>query len=304
MKTDVMTETLAPSWDGREVADLLDLAPIAANRFRSRLGETNEHGRIYGGQLLGQAIMAASRTVDDDRTATYLQFLFAAGGVPEQAVDYEVVPLQDGKRFSSRSVRGVQPGGRVLCDASVSFARAMESPSHSAPPEGDSGLASDPESLPGLKDIDAPEARDVESTLNYGYREHSAIDLRLPFVEDVLRGDPLSPRVRFWIRVRAPLRDDPALHAAAFAYISDYWINFVACIAHVAPLAKVNGKLYVASLNHAIWFHCPFRADQWLLFDCTSPRATLGRGLATARVYSRSGELVASATQECLLAPA
>jgi len=298
-----MTETLAQSWNGRDVADLLDLAPIAVNRFRSRLAERNEHGRIYGGQLLGQAVMAASRTVPDERAATYLQFLFAAGGAPEQAVDYEVVPLQDGKRFSSRSVRGVQPGGRILCDASVSFARAMESPSHAAPPERDSGLASNPESLPGLADIDAPEARDVERTLDYGYREHSAIDLRLPFIDDVLRGDPSSPRVRFWIRTWAPLRDDPALHAAAFAYISDYWINFVACIAHVAPLAKADGKLYVASLNHAIWFHCPFRADQWLLCDCASPRAARGRGLATARVYSRSGELVASATQECLLAP-
>jgi acyl-CoA thioesterase-2 len=303
LKTHVMTETHAPNWNGRDVAALLELTPNAANRFRSRLGERNEHGRIYGGQLLGQAVTAASRTVPDDRAATYLQFLFAAGGVPEQAVDYEVVPLQDGKRFSSRSVRGVQPGGRVLCDASVSFARAMDSPSHAAPLEKNSGLESDPESLPGLGDIDAPEARDVERTLNYGYREHSAIDLRLPFVEDVLRGDPLSPRVRFWIRVRAPLRDDPALHAAAFAYISDYWINFVACIVHVAPLTKADRRLYVASLNHAIWFHCPFRADQWLLFDCTSPRAALGRGLATARVYSRSGELVASATQECLLAP-
>ena len=77
-----MTETLAQSWNGRDVADLLDLAPIAANRFRSRLAERNEHGRIYGGQLLGQAVMAASRTVPDERAATYLQFLFAAGGVP------------------------------------------------------------------------------------------------------------------------------------------------------------------------------------------------------------------------------
>jgi acyl-CoA thioesterase-2 len=303
LKTDVVTETLAPSWNGHDVARLLDLAPIADNQFRSRFGERNEHGRIYGGQLLGQAVMAASRTVPDDRAATYLQFLFAAGGVPEEAVNYEVVALQDGKRFASRNVRGVQPGRRILCDASVSFSRALESPSHAIPPHGDGGIESDPESLPGLADIDAPQVGDVERVLNYGYREHSAIDLRLPFVEDVLRGDPLSPRVRFWIRVRASLRDDPALHAAAFAYISDYWINFVACIPHVAPLARVEGKLYVASLNHTIWLHRPFRADQWLLFDCSSPRAALGRGLATARVYSRSGELVANATQECLLSP-
>jgi acyl-CoA thioesterase-2 len=303
LKTDVIAEGVAPSWNGEDVADLLDLAPGGDGRFSSRLGERNEHGRIFGGQLLGQAVIAASRTAPAGRSATYLQFLFAAGGLPEQAIDYEVVPLQDGKRFASRNVRATQCGGRILCDASVSFAGAIESPSHGAPAPEDCGLASDPDRLPGLRDIHAPEARDVERTLDYGYRDHPAIDLRLPFVEDVLRGDPSAPRVRFWIRARRPLRDDPALQAAAFAYISDYWINFTACIAHVAPLAKAGRRLYVASLNHAIWYHCPFRADQWLLFDCVSPRATLGRGLSMARVYSRSGELVASVAQECLLSP-
>jgi acyl-CoA thioesterase-2 len=303
LKAGAFTEDTVPLWDGRDVADLLDLAPIGDGRFRARRNERNEHGRVYGGQLLGQAITATARTAPADRSATYLQFLFAAGGLPDQAIDYEVLPLQDGKRFASRSLRATQPGGRVLCDASVSFARAIEAPAHGAPPEPDSGLASDPDSLPGLKDIDAPEARDVQRTLDYGYRDHPAIDLRLPFVDDVLRGDPATPRVRYWTRARAPLPDDPALHAAAFAYVSDYWINFTASIAHVAPFAKANRRIYVASLNHAIWYHCPFRADQWLLFNCVSPRAAHGRGLSIARVFSRSGELVASVTQECLLSP-
>jgi acyl-CoA thioesterase-2 len=99
------------------------------------------------------------------------------------------------------------------------------------------------------------------------------------------------------------MSDEAALHAAAFAYLSDYWINFAACIAHVRGMAEANVKLYVASLNHAIWFHRPLRADQWLLFDCVSPSGAFGRGLAVARIYARSGEMVASATQECLLAP-
>jgi acyl-CoA thioesterase-2 len=230
-----------------------------------------------------------------------MQFLFAAGGAPELPIDYEVAALQDGKRFTSRHVRGAQAGGRKVCDASVTFARALDAPSHGGAARADSGLARDPETLPRLADIDAPKVRDVERTLGYAYREHPAIDMRLPFVEDVLRGDPQGPRVRFWIRVRRPLGDDPALHAAAFAYISDYWINFAACIAHVSEAAP---KLYVASLNHAIWLHAPFRADNWLLFDCVSPRGAHGRGLAMARIYVQSGEMVASATQECLLAPA
>jgi acyl-CoA thioesterase-2 len=198
-------------------------------------------------------------------------------------------------------VRATQAGGRIVCDASVSFAKALEAPSHGSGPPEDCGLAFDPDKLPGLADLDAPEVRDVERTLDYGYRDHSAIDLRLPFVDDVLRGNPNGPRVRFFIRVRRRLGNDPALHSAAFAYISDYWINFAACIAHVRPTAP---KLYVASLNHAIWFHEPFRADDWMLFDCVSPRAAHGRGLTIARIYAQSGAMVASATQECLLAPA
>jgi acyl-CoA thioesterase-2 len=245
-------------------------------------------------------VAAAARTVEGDRSATYLQFLFAAGGHTDEAIDYDVTALQDGKRFSSRSVRGAQAGGRVVCDASVSFAKPLEAPSHGSAAPGDSGIALDPAGLPGLADLDAPEVRDVERTLDYGYREHSAIDMRVPFVDDMLSGDAKAPRVRFFIRVRRALGDAPALHSAAFAYISDHWINFAACIAHVRPAAP---KLYVASLNHAIWFHEPFRADEWLLFDCVSPRAAHGRGLTTARIYAQSGLRVASATQECLLAP-
>jgi acyl-CoA thioesterase-2 len=292
---------LVAEWDGRDVAALLELSEIAPGRFRSLLAERNEHGRIYGGQLLGHAVAAAARTVARDRAATCLQFLFAAGGLTDQAIDYEVAALQDGKRFSSRSVRGAQAGGRIICDASVSFAKTLDAPSHGGNAPADSGLALDPAELPGLADIGVPEVRHVERTLDYGYREHPAIDMRAPFVDDLLRGDATNPRVRFFIRVRRKLGDDPALHAAAFAYISDYWINFAACIAHVGEDAP---KLYVASLNHAIWFHEPFRADEWLLFDCVSPRAAHGRGLAIARVYARSGVMVASATQECLLAPA
>jgi acyl-CoA thioesterase-2 len=130
------------------------------------------------------------------------------------------------------------------------------------------------------------------------------IELRAPFVDDLTPGlERDEPRMRFWIRLRQSLVEGPALHAAAFAYLSDYWINFAACIAHVRATSERGGTLYVASLNHAIWFHRPLRADEWLLFDCLSPSGAFGRGLTVARVYSRAGVLVASATQECLLSP-
>lgn len=299
-----MKQDPLPNWDGRDIADLLDLTAIAPNRFRSRLGERNEHDRIYGGQMLGQAVIAAARTVPAERSASSLQFLFAAGALPEQPIDYEVEPVQDGKRFASRCVRGSQHGGRTVCAANLSFVASIEAPAHQAPPPTDCGLDSDPERSPSLTEVDAPEARDVERTLGYSYGRHPAIDFRAPYVEDLLRPDPARPRVRFWVKMRSPLPSGSALHAAAFAYLSDYWINFVACMPHVPTMAKAGVKLYVASLNHAIWFHRSLRADRWLLFDCASPSSALGRGLSIARVYAQSGDLVAGATQECLLTPA
>jgi acyl-CoA thioesterase-2 len=232
-----------------------------------------------------------------------MQLLFAAGGLPEQSIVFDVTTLQEGKRFSARNVRGAQKGGRILCDANVAFARPMDSPAHAAAAPADCGLDRHPDNCARLEDL-APDADEVERTLNYMYRGHRAIDMRAPFAGDLMPGRREDePRMRFWIRLKQTLPDDPALHAAAFAYLSDYWINFAACIAHVQGISKRGGLLYVASLNHAIWFHRPLRADEWLLFDCVSPSGAFGRGLAVARVYSRDGLLVASATQECLLSP-
>ena len=151
-----------PAWDGADIADLLGLAAPQPGGFRSRVGEINEHGRIYGGQLLGQALAAAARTVPNDRPATAMQFMFLAGALPDQPIDYEVVALQDGKRFSARHVRGSQSGGRVVCDANVSFAGSIDSPEHMAPPPPDCGLDRDPNELPGLADIAAPGVAVIE----------------------------------------------------------------------------------------------------------------------------------------------
>jgi len=292
-----------PAWDGVEIADLLGLASPQPGRFRSRIAEVNEHGRVYGGQLLGQALAAALRTVPADRPATAMQFMFLAGALPELPIDYNVATLQEGKRFSSRHVRGSQIGGRIVCDANFSFAAAIDSPAHMAPPSSDSGLDVDPERLPELSDVVCPEVAEIERTLGYMFRSHFAIDFRAPFVDDLLRPDPKEPRVRFWIRMRRRLPDEAPLHAAAFAYLSDYWINYAGCIAEVRPIAEAGSELYVASLNHAIWWHRTLHADDWLLFDCVSPSGAIGRGLSIARIYDRTGILVASATQECLLAP-
>jgi acyl-CoA thioesterase II len=299
MKTD-----LAQTWAGPDIRDLLNLTEVGTDHFRSVCNEQNEHGRIYGGQLLAQALAAASKTVPPDRSPSYLQFVFLAGGSPAKPVDYSVTRLQDGKRFSSRNVRGLQSDQRIVCDASVTFAAGIESPSHQIKATTDCGLELKPECLPRLEQIARDQIREIESTLNYIFRPHVAIDFRIPFATDVTSPNADDPRMRFFIRIRQSIEENPSLHASVFAYLSDFWINFVACAPHVPTMTAKRQALYVASLNHAIWFHRPLRPDEWLLFDCRSPSGANGRGLSLAHVYRQSGEHVATATQECLLAPA
>jgi acyl-CoA thioesterase-2 len=297
-----MHDEKLPEWDGRDLMELLDLEPLGGSRFRSRFAEANEHGRTYGGQLLAHAIMVAARTVPNGRSPASLQFLFLQGAMNDRPIEYQVTALQEGKRFSARNVRGEQAGGRFVCDAQVTFALPLEAPEHTTPLVREDWAAIEPESLPRLIDLPAELGANIERVLGYQFRESTVIDLRLPDrIDDALSPAP-APRLRVWIRLRRALPSDPFLHAAAFAYLSDWWLNFTSCGSHLPDLVAAGRRLYVASLNHAIWFHRPLRADQWLHFDCVSPSAAAGRGLTIGSIHDSAGRLVASATQECLIA--
>jgi len=288
-----------PVWDGVGLADLLALDAIAPSTFRTRCGDANAHGRAFGGQILGQALMAAARTAPEGRLCTAMQFMFLQGTLWDEALDLHVTALQDGKRFASRHVRGMQRGNRMVLDAQVSFAVPIESPAHGAAPRV---ALEDPESLAPVSEL-PPEWNDsVRRAVGYEIRVKPVLDFRFAHPPPALRLSLPEPRLRFWVRVRERLPDDPALHAAALAYLSDWWLNFPAIGGHQAE-AEARGGLYVASLNHAIWLHQPMRADEWLHFDSVSPAAGSGRGLSIARVHDRQGWLVASATQECLMVP-
>ena len=288
-----------PAWDGRSLVDLMALDERGPLNFRSRCGDVNAHGRAYGGQILGQALMAAARTIPAGRACTAMQFLFLQGTLWDEALDLQVTPLQDGKRFSSRHVRGVQRDGRMVLDAQVSFAVPIDAPSHGADP---SVPLEDPERLPPVSALPAAWGESVRRAVGYEIGLKPVIDFRFAAPPDRLRLDLPEPRIRFWLRTRDRLPDDPALHAAAFAYLSDWWLNYPATGGH-QPEAEARGGLYVASLNHALWLHRPLRADEGLHVESVSPAAASGRGLSIARVHDRQGVLVASATQECLMAP-
>ncbi|HMC14571.1 MAG TPA: acyl-CoA thioesterase domain-containing protein [Albitalea sp.] len=296
--------TLLP-WNGRDIDALLRLQPVSASTFRSRHASPNARNTVFGGQLLGQALMAAAITAPPGRDVTAMQFMFLQSATPDQPVDYEVAPLQDGKRFASRHVRGTQAGHatgkrRIVLDAQVSFAVPMPGPEHAAPsPAGNI----DPQTLPRLEDLPAETADAVWRTIGYPF-DTIGLDLRVADPERGLGLASSAPALRFWLRTRDALPDDPMLQAAAFAYLSDWWLNFTSVGVHVHELLRDATQLHVASLNHAIWFHRPLRADRWLHFDVHSPSAAQGRGLSIAAVHDAHGVLVASATQQNLMVPA
>ena len=243
--------------------------------------------------------MAAARTVPEGRACTAMQFMFLQGTLWDEALDLEVTPLQDGKRFSSRHVRGVQRGSRFVLDAQLSLAVPIDAPEHGTPR---TAALEDPETLPAAAEFPPEWAAAVQRAVGYEIASTPAIDFRFAAPPERLRLTLPEPRIRFWVKTRERLPDDPTLHAAVFAYLSDWWLNYPATGGH-QPEAEARGGLCVASLNHAIWLHRPPRVDEWLHFDSVSPAAASGRGLCVARVHDRHGVLVASATQECLMAP-
>jgi acyl-CoA thioesterase-2 len=299
------TNTVLP-WDSRDLEALLRLEPVGPSTFRTRYASPNSRGTVYGGQLLANAVMAASLTVPAGRDITALQFMFLQSADPARVIDLEVSVLQDGKRFASRHVRGTQPAThdaprRVVLDAQATFATPLPGPEHATPaPALAKGI--DPFTLPRMEDMPADVASAVWRTLGY-QMDSTLLDLRVGDAAKSLGLASQSAELNFWLRTREPLPDDPMLHAAAFAYLSDWWLNFAAVGIHVPQLDRDGERLHVASLNHAIWFHRPLRADRWLCFDVQSPCAARGRGLSVAKVYDGEGGLVASATQECLSTP-
>lgn len=285
-------------WDERDIGALLTLEATGPGCWRSRHGDANLNGRSYGGQLLGQAMMAALLDVPADRDATMMQFQFLQGAMPEEPVAFNVTALQDGKRFSSRNVRGTQGNGRTVLDAQVTCALPLDAPTHASPTAAPQGER--PEDLPRFDEVNRASIGDLTRLGGYSQDRKPGIEFRIPNASHQLAEAHMNGSFRFWMRASQRLPDEPRMHAAAFAYLSDWWLNFSALGLHLRDL---NGrKLYISSLNHALWLHRPVRADQWLHVDCTSPCAQAGRGLSIGSVHDRQGHHLATMSQECLMA--
>ena len=266
---------------------LLDLEPIEVNIFRG-VQPQEERQRVFGGQVAGQALMAAGRTVEHGRPHS-LHSYFLRPGDPTIPILYEVDRIRDGKSFTTRRVVAIQHG-QAIFNMAASFHDDESGPDHQFPmPEVPA-----PEELPTLPERLAPWRDQMASWFS---RPHP-IDQRyigdLPWQLERSAG----PYQRLWIRADGVLPDDPLLHACIATYASDLSLFDTILMPH--PIRWDDPNFMGASLDHCVWFHRPFRADEWLLYDTDSPVATGARGLARGFLYDRSGRLVVSMVQEGL----
>ncbi|MFF6791474.1 acyl-CoA thioesterase [Streptomyces filamentosus] len=273
-----------------DLLDLLDLERIEQDIFRGR-SRSAIVPRVFGGQVAAQAMVAAGRTVPADRLAHSLHAYFLVPGDPGAPIVYEVDRIRDGRSFTTRRVVAVQHG-RPIFHLSASFQTYEEGLDHQA------GMpaAPDPESLPTAEEMlprHLPE--DIARRL---VEARAAVDLRYagtPPWGSV--GEPREPRSQVWFRTNGKLADDPLLHVVLATYVSDMTLLDSVLLAHGRGGWAV-GDVVGASLDHAMWFHRPFRADEWLLYDQESPSAAAGRGLGQARIWTRDGRLAISVIQE------
>lgn len=276
---------------------MLTLSPLGEGRFRSEENEPNPYGRVYGGQPEAQSLAAALHTVPKDRTATSLQICFMSGARTDAPIDYTVRTLQEGKRVSSREVSAEQSGRGLMRALVAAQTPAAPRRARRLPAEAAAG----PEN--GIRPSDLSEAlrKRAEPSSFFDMDPHPNIEYRFVDPERALMQDANAPSlVHYWMRIKhelPPYEEAPHLHAVAMTYMSDWWLPLVAIAPH---LGDEPDGMYLATLNHTVWFHEPVRADQWFLVESESPWANYARGLSQARLFTRDGTLAASTAQDCL----
>lgn len=277
-----------------ELLSILDLEKIEENIFRGR-SPTSGWQRVFGGLVVAQALVASARTVEG-RAPHSLHGYFLLPGDPRAPIVYEVDRLRDGKSFTTRRCNAIQHG-RAIFSLSASFQIDEKGLEH-AVAMPDVPL---PETLPSEAEIVAEYGAIMPEPILRWFASDRPIETRPVDPSRYVRHDPGAPAQDVWLRTTGPLPDDPAIHRAVLAYLSDMTLLDTALIGHGHYVFDV--KLQIASLDHALWFHRPFRADEWLLYTQDSPNASGARGLTRGLLFSRDGRLVATAMQEGLMRP-
>ncbi len=272
--------------------DVLNLEQLEVNLFRGRSPQ-DRWQRVFGGQVIGQALVAASRTVEG-RPPHSVHAYFLVGGDPKVPIIYEVDRIRDGKSFTTRRVVAIQHG-QAIFTLMVSFHNDEAGLTHQAPmPQ-----VPPPEDLPSEAQIKATILPTMPEAVRRYYESERPIELRPVQYDRYLGKKYEDGKFNVWIRATGKLPDDPAIHQCVLAYASDMSLLDTALVPHGRSLFEK--QFMGASLDHALYLHRPFRADDWLLYAQETPTMTGSRGFARGLIYTRDGSLVASVAQEGLV---
>jgi acyl-CoA thioesterase II len=277
-----------------QLVSILDLEELEQNLFRGRTPK-EDRVRVFGGQVAGQALVAVGRTVEEGPVVHSLHAYFLRPGDPSIPILYQVERLRDGRSFVTRRVTAIQHGQPIFI-LSASFHRPETGVEHQL----DMPDAPAPETLPSFRQRVEPYLEKVHPELKRWLQRERPIDMRYVDPVDYLKPEKRPPRQLVWIRGDGTLPDGPLLlHQCIVAYASDMTLIDTATLPHSIPWFDTSYQM--ASLDHAMWFHRPMRADEWLLYVQESPTATGARGFTTGRLYTRDGRHVVSVAQEGLI---
>lgn len=276
----------------KNTIDLLNVEELERNLYR---GQNHATEHVFGGQVLAQAIAAAYRTVEADHALHSAHSYFIRPGDWNIPIIYEVDRIRDGRSFTTRRVVAIQHG-KAIFDMALSWHKAEEGVSHTVPMPD----VPPPEALRGDREAFLEFSKGQEEMQRFGFR-FEAIDSRQ--VERISMDDTDShpPVKHTWLKARDPVPDDLEVHLALLAYMSDLDFMSTSMLPHGRN--RMRGSIRGASLDHSLWFHRPFRADEWLLFAKESPNAGGARGFVRGKFFNRRGDLVVTAAQECLIRP-
>jgi acyl-CoA thioesterase-2 len=269
---------------------LLDLEVIEVDIFRG-VSPDDKRQRVFGGQVAGQALVAAARTTEPHLRVHSLHAYFLRPGDPSVPILYLVDRIRDGGSFSTRRVIAVQHG-KPIFNLSASFHKDEPGLAHQAPAPGN---VPRPEALPDFRTMWSTHREE----LGDWYDLPRPIDTRYVDWKPAERGEPLPPQQRVWMRADGTLPDDPLVHTCVLTYASDMTLVDTTLLPHGGEFDRK--RMMLASIDHAMWFHRPFRADRWLLYVQDTPSASGALGLARGLVYTQEGELVVSVVQEGLI---
>jgi len=274
-----------------DLVELLALEPIEVNIFRG-VSPNEKRQRVFGGQVAGQALMAAVRTVNDNKRVHSFHSYFLRAGDPTAPILYEVDRIRDGRSFTTRRVVAIQHG-RAIFNLQTSFQAQEQGFEY----QTEMPKVPAPESLPDFTE----RIKQSDSINDDWFSRPRPIDTRF-VVAEAAPGQAREPtdNQQVWMRADGALPEDPNLHACVVAYASDMTILDTALGPHGG---YKDGEIMMASLDHALWFHRPFRADEWLLFDQMTPSSRGARGLGRGQIFNQRGELVVSVMQEGLIRP-